>query len=307
MKRHDYVRGTARCLAVVSLCILTGAYTSSDAQQAKNSGEAQNPAQSTPQPGSHLPPLQIDSNTVLHHLNQVINWYRRTTSGIRDVGLPSDAIYEDNAKALGAQAVQLAFQSGKAESAVITDQRNGTANQGSPQQQNLEQLRAKTSSQIEQLQTQVDDIGRKIPRTPASKRRTLISQRDALNGELELQKSILDAIKKMSAFVENNGEGARGLEGDIKRLAQSVPEALGQQNTTGAAGTQNKIEAAKAPSKPSLANSGGLIGSALTLYDYMSAVRQISANIKETDYTRNAAERLRTPLRDALRASIQQS
>jgi small-conductance mechanosensitive channel len=251
--------------------------------------------------------LQIDSNTVLHHLNQVINWYRRTAIEIRDVGLPSDAIYEDNAKTLGAQAVQLAFQSAKAESAVIAEQGNGAASQVSPQQQNLEQLRAKTSSQIEQFQSQIDAIDRKMQKTPASQRRTLISQRDALNGELDLQKSILDAIQKMAVFVENNGEGARGLEADIKRLAQSVPEVLGQQATNGAAGTQNKIEAAKATPKPSLANSGGLIASALTLYDYMSAVRQIGANINETDYTRSAAEHLRTPLRDALRASIQQS
>jgi len=306
MKWNDFIRGTARCLTVVSLCILTGVSTGSDAQQTKDSPQAQSPAQSTLPAGDHLPPLQIDSNTVLHHLNRVIDWYRRTTTGIHDVGLPSDAIYEDNAKALGAQAVQLAFQSAKAESAVIADQSGGASNQGSPQQQQLEQLRARTNSQIEQLQSQIDGINRKIPRTPASKRGTLISQRDALHGELDLQKSILDAIQKMAVFVENNGEGS-GLGDDIKRLAQSVPEVLGQQNPTGAAGTQNKIEAAKSSSKPSLANSGGLIGSAMTLYDYMSAVRQISENIKETDYTRNAAEHLRTPLRDALRASIQQS
>jgi len=36
-------------------------------------------------------------------------------------------------------------------------------------------------------------------------------------------------------------------------------------------------------------------------------VRQISNNIKETDYTRDAAEHLRSPIRDALRATIQQS
>lgn len=307
MKVNDFIHRIARYLILIPFSILMGAYTGSDAQQAKDSNQAQNPAQSNAPSGTHLPALQIDSNTVLHHLNQVINWYRRTAIEIRDVGLPSDAIYEDNAKALGAQAVQLAFQSAKAESTVIGEQSNGAASQDSPQQQNLEQLRAKTSSQIEQFQAQIDAIDRKIPRTPASQRRTLISQRDALNGELDLQKSILDAIQKMAVFVENNGEGARGLEADIKRLAQSVPEVLGQQTTSGAAGTQNKIEAAKATSKPSLANSGGLIASALTLYDYMSAVRQISANIKETDYTRSAAEHLRSPLRDALRASIQQS
>src|SRR5215467_11503865 len=60
---------------------------------------------------SSLPPLQLDGNAALHHLNQVINWYRHCTSGVQDVGLPSDAIYQDNAKNLASQVVQLAFQS----------------------------------------------------------------------------------------------------------------------------------------------------------------------------------------------------
>jgi len=304
MKQNDFSRGISRFVILISFSILTGACTGSDTQQTKDSNHPQN---SGPfQAAGHPPPLQLDGNTVLHHLNQVINWYRRTTTGIHDVGLPSDAIYQDNAKALGAQAVQLAFQSAKATSTVIGEQSSGAPNQGSPQQQNLERVRAKTSSQIEQLQSEIDGINRKIPRTPASKRGTLTSQRDALNVEVDLQKSILDNLQKMAAFVENNDEGSRGLEGDIKRLAQSVPEVLGQQNDK-TAGTQDKIEAAKTSSKPSLANSGGLIGSAMTLYDYMSAVRQISNNIKETDYTRDAAEHLRAPIRDALRATIQQS
>ena len=306
MKRNDFIHRIARCLILISLSIITGAYTGSDAQESKDSKQAQSPAQSIQLASSHIQPLQLDGNEVLHHLNQVINWYRRTATGIQDVGLPSDAIYEDNAKALGAQAVQLAFQSAKAESAVIAQQSNAAPNQGSPQQQNLEKLRTKTSSQIEELQSQIEAVNRKIPRTPASKRGALISQRDALNGEADLQKSILDNLQKMATFVESNEEVGRGLEGDIKRLAQSVPEVLGDQNSK-TAGTQAKIEAAKAPSKPSLANSGGLVASAMTLYDYMSAVRQISSEIKETDYTRSAAEHLRTPIRDALRATIQQS
>ncbi len=82
---------------------------------------------------------------------------------------------------------------------------------------------------------------------------------------------------------------------------------LGRTNAERPPGTQEKVEAAKSPSKPSLSNSGGLIGDAMTLYDYTSAMRQISSVMKETNYTRDAAEQIRKPLRDALRATIQQS
>ena len=233
------------------------------------------------------------------------------TTGIRDVGLPSDAIYQDNAKALAAQAVQLAFQSAKAESVLITGQNNGAPEQGAApeitQQQNLEQPRARTTAQIEQLQSQVEQLNTKIPKTPASKRTSLISQRDAIKAEIELQKSLLDAIGKMASFVETNREASRGLVGEISRLAQSVPEVLAHPNTDKTAGTQEKVAAEKAPSKPSLSNSGGLIGGAMTLYDYMSSVRQIDSDIKQTEYTRDAADHVRKPLRDAIHAIIQQS
>jgi small-conductance mechanosensitive channel len=97
------------------------------------------------------------------------------------------------------------------------------------------------------------------------------------------------------------------LEGDINRLAQTVPEVLGHQSTEKTAPTQDKIAAAKSPSKPSLSSSGGLIGDAMTIYDYTSAMRQIASVIKEASYTKDAAEQLREPLRGALRATIQQS
>jgi hypothetical protein len=297
MRQNGFIRQIANYLLLALICLQLATGAPTEAQDQKKPDQKQTPPQPASQSTGNLPPLQLDPNDVLHHLNQVIGWYRHMTTGIRDVGLPSDAIYQDNAKALGAQAVQLAFQSAKAHSTLITGQNSGP-DEGSPelmQQQNLEQLRAKTTAEIEQLQSQVEALNSKIPKTPSSKRASLLSRRDALNAEIELQKSLLDAIGKMASFMAANGEGGRGLAGDINRLAQSVPEVLAHPTTDKAAATQEKIAAAKAPSKPSLANSGGLIGGAMTLYDYMSSVRQIDSDIKETDYTRDAAEHLRKP------------
>ena len=310
MKWNDFIRRIVTSALVICVCLLVSGCIGCQAQDAKTSNQPQAPAQPAPQPGSNLPPLQLDGNAVLHHLNQIVSWYRQMTTGIRDIGLPSDAIYQDNAKARGAEAVQLAFLSAKAQSAIISLQNNGTPNQGSPentQQKNLEQVKQKTSAQIDQLKSEIEALNAKIQKTPASKRTALISQRDALNGAVEVQKSVLDAVEKMASFVETSGEARHGLEADINRLAQSVPEVLGRPITDKQAGTEDKIAAAKNSSKPSLANSGGLIGGAMTLYDYMSAQHQIDSVIAETNDTRDAAEQLRKPLRDALRATIQQS
>lgn len=135
----------------------------------------------------------------------------------------------------------------------------------------------------------------------ASKSTGLASQRDALQGELDLQKALLEAVGKMASFVENNGEIAGGLEGSINQLARSIPEVLDTANPA------QKTTTAPAPSKPTVANSGGLISEAITLYDYMSAIRQIDDLVKGTEFTRDLADHLRAPLRDALRATIQQS
>jgi small-conductance mechanosensitive channel len=271
------------------------------AQDGKQPTQGQtNPPAANPSPS--LPPLQLDGDATLHHLNQVVNWYRHVTTGVHDVGLPSDAIYQDNAKSLAAQVVQLAFESAKAESAIIAAEQKSAGNQApeSTQQQNLEQLKSKASAKMDDLQSQIDAVNAQLTKSRAIKRNTLLSQRDALQGQLELQKARLEAIQKMASFVESNGETGHGLEGDINRLAQSIPEVLGRTN-------QQPTSAPKTTPKTGLAISGGLVGQAMTLYDYMSAIHQIDNVTKETQYTRNAVDQLRTPLRNALRATIAQS
>ena len=253
---------------------------------------------------STLPPIQIDQAAILSHLNQIISWYRHSTTSVQSVGQPSDAIYQDNAKTLGSQAVRLAFQSAKAEPALLAAQQksNGII-QSSPettQEQNLMQMEAKTSSQIDQLQSQVEDLNSQIAKT-AARRGDRVLQRDSIQSQLELQKALLDAIRKMAAFVESNGEISGGLAGGINQLARSIPDVLG----TGTSAEKQVITPTS--SKPSLANSGGLISDAMTLYGYLAAVRQIDALMQETDSMRDAADHLRTPLRDGMRATIQRS
>ena len=306
---HAFAKALAEkgCASLAGLLIFFVLASSARAQDSKPS----QPQNSTPQASTQsapltLPPVQLDGDAVLHHLNQLISWYRHSTTGIPAVGLPSDTIYQDNAQTLGLQAVRLGFEAAKAEAAVIAAQHK-TNGGGEPsgettQQQNLTQLLAKTSAQVNQLQAQIETLNAQIAEASAAKRNNLTSQRDALQGQLELQKALLDAVQKMATFVETNGETAGGLEGGISQLARSIPEVLAASSSSTAAPPK-----ATPPSKPSLANSGGLISEALTLYDYMSAVHQIDGVIKETSAMRDVADQLRVPLRSALGATIQES
>ncbi|MBV8051054.1 MAG: mechanosensitive ion channel family protein [Acidobacteriaceae bacterium] len=288
--------------ALTCVRLLAQAPNPADQDRSREPSQTEQTTQASP---NTLPPLQIDSAAVLRHLNEIISWYRRATTGISSVGLPTDAIYQDNIQRVGAEVVRLAFESARAEAALIIAQQKSTGS-ASPQaettqQQNLVQLQARTTAQIEQLQSQLEKINGEISRATPSRRMALISQRDAIQSQLDLQKALLDAVQKMASFVQTNGEVGGGLEGSINELARSVPEVLG--STANPAKTTN----AATPAKPALANTGGLISEAMTLYDYMAAVHQINQVIDQTNYISGLVDHLRTPLRDAVRSAIQQS
>jgi len=296
-----------RTLGLLAFFCCTALLLAQDSKQppAKQAPQGNTPEQQSAPSPIPLPPMQLDGSAALHHLNQVINWYRHV-SGIQAVGLPTDAIYQDNAHTLGTQAVRLAFQSAKAESVLLTAQQKASGTRESTssntQAQNLAQMRSRASGQIDQIQSQITDVEQQIEKAKGAQRDTLVAQRDALQGQLELQKALLDAIEKMASFIETNGETAEGLEGGINQLAKSIPEVLG----TNPAQQKTATQVAPTPAKPTLTTSGGLISDAVSLYDYMRAVHEIDKLVRETDYTREIAERLRTPFRDALRSTIQE-
>jgi hypothetical protein len=219
------------------------------------------------------PVTQLDRDALLGHLGAVIIWYRDVTTKVQPTGLPSDAIYQDNAQTLGAQVVRLAFQSAHAEADLVpasakaapakpganktgsgsaSDAKpnaakpspdgnlapspNASANPTSganqpgsapPRRQNLAQTLARIAAQIDDVQEKLDGVNKSLATAAGPKRRDLIAQRDRLQGQLALNKAMLDAIQKMSAFVEGSADDSDDLDTAIDQLARSVPEVLG--------------------------------------------------------------------------------
>lgn len=274
------------------------------------------PAPTTAPAPSANAPATLDRDAILHHLNAIITWYRDITSKLKPVGLPSDAIYQDNTSSLAAEAVRLAFQSARAEAAIITamnkadksgagatDSSQAQPNGQPTQQQNLAQTAARIAAQIDDAQTKLDAVNKQLASAPRSKQKDLLAQRERLQGLLTLNKALQDTIQKMASFVGGATENAEGLEGSIDQLAHSVPEVLGDDNTkkSGAAA------AAAATAKPAVNNtSSGLIGQSLALFDQMQAMHQLDQMSTETQKMRATADEVRKPLRDILVATIRQ-
>jgi small-conductance mechanosensitive channel len=249
--------------------------------------------------------LAIDREAILQHLNAIISWYRDSISKIQAVGMPSDAIYQDTAQNLAQQAVRLAFQSAQAAALLISAPDQATAAAATPtpsassQQQNFAQTLATLKARISDNQAKIAALNKQTERAAPTRRQSLIAQRDALQGEVELDQATADAVQKLATFVENSSDsGAGGFAGSINDLAKTIPEVLGDANTQKAAA---KPEVAK----PTVSKSSGLIGQGLTLYSEIRTMHQIDQMADETERVREIAAALRQPMRDALGTIIQ--
>jgi small-conductance mechanosensitive channel len=259
-------------------------------------------------------PAELGRDAVLNHLNAVITWYRDATTKVQAAGLPSDAIYQDNAQGIGEEAVRLAFQSARAEAALISENKNHGGSSAAPsdqtgQPQNLSQTAARVAAETEDTQTKLDAVNKQLATATRSKKQDLLTQRDALQGQLTLDKAMEDSIQKMETFVETATEsGGKGLEGSINELAKSVPEILGVQPVQLEKNQPEKKTTT--PVKPTTSQTAssepsGLIGQSLALFGQMSSMHEIDQMLDETASLRDTAERLRKPLRDNLTATIQ--
>jgi small-conductance mechanosensitive channel len=243
---------------------------------------------------------QLDSEAVINHLNAVIKLYRNASAELQTGGAPTDVIYQENENNLTAEVVRLAFQAARAEAAAIrATEKGGTPNSSSAQ--SSAQTEARYKARIADLQSKLDNINKQIAFAPKSKRDALVAQKQALEGELNLDNAVLEVIQKKAAFMENgNDMAAEGLEGRINQLAHSVPGVF-------AASNDQKPGAQAKPTPQSEAtkqNPSGLISQALALYAAITSVHQIDQLNDQTASVRQMVNNLRQPLRDAIAADI---
>ena len=245
-----------------------------------------------------------ESDSILAHLNAAIGWYRQVTSLDITAGQPSDILYVENARNSATQALQLAFQASQAQAALLAKAANGQqpnpANSASvnlDQQTTLAKAAANTSDRITQDQAQLDDLNKQILAARGKQREQLLSQRDALQGEIDLDKTILDSLQKIASVNAGSENGGSGLAGQINQLKQSVPEVFA---------TTKKEMASSAPSKASRAQDAGLFGLASILIGQIRDIHDIDQLIAETAQLRDTANKLDIPLRERLKSLVQQ-
>jgi small-conductance mechanosensitive channel len=259
----------------------------------------------------------VSSDAIIRHLSAVISWYRDSTTKVQPPGFASDAIYQGDARTLAEQAVRLAFDSARATVPIVNAQGqqpaaddDGQPAQGATQSQNLAQFKAKTSAHLADLQAQLDSVNKQLATASPRARAALQNQRDNLQGQIELNSAILDSVGKLLTFIENgNDTPGEGLQGSINALARSVPEVFSLAPTNQKAENKPAAQVTPAATQTQAAapRSNGLIGEAGALYTEMTSLREIDQLANETQNLRDIADALRQPLRNAMKATIQQS
>jgi small-conductance mechanosensitive channel len=243
---------------------------------------------------------QLDSESVINHLNAVIKLYRNASAELQTGGAPSDVIYQDNAKSFAADVVRLAFQAAKAEAAAIRATEKSGASSSSSAQSSA-QTESRNKARIADVQSKLDNIDKQLATAPKNKRDALNAQKQALEGELNLDNAVQEVIQKRAAFMESGTDtAAEGLEGRINQLARSVPSVITITND------QKTGPQAKPTPQPegSKQTPSGLVSQALALYAAITSVHQIDQLNDQTASVRQTVNDLRQPLRDALVADI---
>ena len=252
--------------------------------------------------------ISNNDTAVLAHLNAAISWYKNVATKVPAGTEPSDAIYLNNAKNLGAQVVRLAFQSAQAQ-VDIESQLNGTdpnasVGRTSSDAQKFAQIESDVSKRIADDQSQIAALKQSNNKTSAKDKKM---QQQSLEGKLELDQASLNAVQQMKAFVENSSSGDSGLKGSINELARSVPEIMETPSTnqslvgkTQAASTQT------AATTTSTTLRSGLLGQLMALYDQMQSIHSIQQRMDEGENIRKIATNLRVPLRAELSSTLQQ-
>jgi small-conductance mechanosensitive channel len=252
----------------------------------------------TPQP-QPVPLSSLSGEPILAHLDAVIGWYRDLATKSPNRGQPSDEIYRTSAQALAAEAARLAFQSAEAEAAVISQQtKKSVAGQSAANgPQNYSQIKARVAATVAEAESQIQDLDRQIAKSPRAERQSLIAKRDALQGELELDRAVEQSVEKLASF-EGAGGSTSDLLANINQLKSSLPEVFG----TGA-GKPATVPSPANQTNPS--TNTGLIQQAVNLYGQIRGMHVLDQLSTQALHVRDAANAVRVPLRAAVTATVQ--
>ncbi len=251
---------------------------------------------------------------VMAHLNEVLRWSRQWDSADIYLSRPGDELYVEGGRSIAQQIVKLEFESALAQAALIGETSQKTAaSSGSPttaEAQNINKMVKRLALQMQELQAQLDAVNRKLATARAREKAALMTQRDTLQGQLELAQALDDDLDKLTAFMssaESTNGIASELTGKILAMQRAIPGAAITPPGIKGAGKSSSTSRPSAPA-PLVSNSKneGLIGQMGDLVHYVQSLRTLSQLKNEAAQLQTSTKELRAPLLTELRSTLQQ-
>ncbi|MGH9588431.1 MAG: mechanosensitive ion channel family protein [Acidobacteriaceae bacterium] len=249
---------------------------------------------STPQ---IAPPYDVAarSQAILAHLNAVVRFYRNAESPIQKVGEPSDLFYRNQVVAQATQAAGFAFQSAKIEVGILDRSAQAqTTGQAGSRAQRLQQALNSARQRIAELKARDTVLDRQVASASGKKRAQLQQQLEQVDGELDLQTEMANALRRIASM--SGGAGNEGLGEQVAQLQRSAP------------GVEAKKATVVAPTLENLnqAHSMGVFSQARIVFSLLRTMQDISNLSDESSHLHDQATALRAPLITALKSTIAQ-
>ena len=216
---------------------------------------------------------------------------------LQKVGEPNDEVYRDQATSLSSQVAGFAFQSAKAQAALMASYQthvgapaSGTA---SDNQQKMQAIQDRVEKQIADLNARKTDLEQQIAIAKPKDVAALEVQRKQIRGALDLSDAMDDSLQKIVSM--SDAQTGTGLAADIDRLQRSIPELQ----------SKNKTAAPQLTTLDS-ARTAGVTSQGSVLFQLLGSRHSLDSLIRENDQLSKQALALRAPVSNILRTLIQQ-
>jgi len=241
---------------------------------------------------------------ILDYLNEAIGWYHQQVAQAQLARDPSDAEFAAAARRQALQILQLAFAFARAEVALLPQAAEGVP-ATPPGQTNaaaIARAEGATASALTSAESAVASLERRVEASAGRKRALLESQLAEAKSEAELARARHDTIASFEAFLKQAGgeSGGAGFLSQIEDLERSVPEAAGGVAGSAPAPTSPAAATAERPTAPS-----GMVALVSNLFTLGRKRERVHTATSETAALRASVDKMRGPLRDDLRSTLQ--
>ena len=244
--------------------------------------------QAAPMPG-------LDAATqgpaILAHLGSVIQYYRSVQQPLQRAGNPNDVVYREQGIAEAAQIAGFAFQSARAESALITGSQ--PASQATGEQQRLQATEETIGQRIAELREREAALDRQAATASPQQAGRLASERNQVQAALDLALAMQEALQRITTI--SGTANSTGLAADVTRLQESVPELTGNNKTS--APQLTTVESAL---------SSGVTTQASVLLQLVETLHGLASLAQENDHLQRQVTHLRAPMLTILRGLLQE-